>query len=324
MTGAPRLKVAFQMDPVEHIGIEGDSSFVLALEAQRRGHEIYHYLPQDLSLLNGRLTARVRPLSVRREKGNHHTYGEAFKCALEEFDLILMRQDPPFDMAYITATHLLEHLDGRTLVLNDPKEVRNAPEKLLVTHFSAFMPETLISRDREEIAAFRKEYGEIILKPLHANGGFQIFHIKEGDDNFNALLEMFSGAYREPFMAQRYIPAIRQGDKRIILIDGEPAGAVMRVPPEGEARANLHVGGRAEKTALTPREYEICEAIGPELRRRGLVFTGIDVIGDFLTEINVTSPTGLQEINRLDGVSLESRLWDAYERRLAEQGKEKQ
>lgn len=321
MTATPPLKIAIQMDPMESINIAGDSSFMLALEAQRRGHELYHYLPQDLSLRNGILTARGRSMSVRREAGNHYTYGECSKLALEDFDLILMRQDPPFDIAYITATHLLEHLKGKTLVLNDPKEVRNAPEKLLVTHFGEFMPETLISRNRQEIKEFREEFGEIILKPLHANGGFQVFHITQEDDNFNVLLEMFGSTYKEPFMVQRYIPAIRQGDKRIILIDGEAAGAVMRVPPKGEARANLHAGGRAEKTDLTPREKEICEALRPELRKRGLVFTGIDVIGGYLTEINVTSPTGLQEINRLDGVSLEVQLWDAFERRVAEKKK---
>lgn len=323
MSDDRQLKVAIQMDPIEHINISGDSTFMLALEAQRRGYQVYHYLPQNLSLRGTTLTARGRRLEVRREAGNHYTYGEMQKLDLGEFDLILMRQDPPFDMSYITATHLLEHLAHRkSLVLNDPKEVRNAPEKLLVTHFGEFMPDTLISKNKNEIKEFREEFGEVVLKPLHGNGGFQIFHITKDDENFNVLLEMFDSTYKEPFMIQRYLPAIRQGDKRIILIDGEPAGAVMRIPAKGEARANLHVGGRAEKTALTPREREICAALGPELRKRSLVFTGIDVIGDYLTEINVTSPTGIQEINRLDDVSLEVQLWDAFERRMADRRKE--
>ncbi|MCC6598889.1 MAG: glutathione synthase [Alphaproteobacteria bacterium] len=317
MISTPQLKIAIQMDPVENINIHGDSSFMLALEAQSRGYALYHYLPQDLTLRQGRLTAHGRTLGVRHEAGNHYTYGETEILDLESFDLILMRQDPPFDMAYITATHLLEHLSGKTLVLNDPKEVRDAPEKLLVTHFHEFMPETIISRNINDISSFRSEFKDIVLKPLHGNGGAQIFHIAEKDENYNALLEMFSTTYKEPFMIQRYLPAIRQGDKRIILIDGHPAGAMMRIPAQGEARANLHVGGRAEKTTLTRREHEICEALGPELRKRTLVFAGIDVIGDYLTEINVTSPTGIQEINRLDNTALESQLWDAFEQRLS-------
>ena len=233
-----------------------------------------------------------------------------------DVDVILMRQDPPFDMAYITATHLLEHVHSETLVVNDPAEVRNAPEKLFVTRFPDLMPPTLITSDRQAIEAFREEHKDIIVKPLYGNGGAGVFHLKPGDDNLNSLLELFTQLYREPVMVQRYLPEVRRGDKRIILIDGEPAGAVNRVPKEGEARSNLHVGGKAEKSALTEREKEICARIGPTLREKGLVFVGIDVIGDWLTEINVTSPTGLQEINGFDETCLEARIWDAIERRM--------
>jgi len=312
----PLYRIALQMDPMEQIHIQTDSTFLLALEAKRRGYALFHYLPQNLSLRGQTLTAQGHTLEVSHDPAQPYTYGERTTQNLDTFDLILMRQDPPFDMAYITATHLLEHISGKTCVLNDPKEVRNAPEKLLVTHFSQFMPETLITRNRADIKAFRAEFQHIILKPLHGNGGSQIFHIAPDNNNFHALLEMFESTYKEPFMIQRYLPEIRQGDKRIVLIDGAPAGAVLRVPQEGEARANLHVGGTAHKTTLTRREHEICETLGPTLRARGLVFTGIDVIGDYLTEINVTSPTGLREINHLDGVSLEIDLWDAFERRL--------
>ncbi len=292
------LAVAIQMDPIEHINIEADSSFVLALEAQRRGHRLFHYLPRHMFYREGGIFARVRPLAVRREAGRHATSGPAELIDLASLDVILMRQDPPFDMAYITATHMLEMVHPGTLVVNDPVHVRNAPEKLFATHFEGLLPPTLITSSREDIVAFRREQGDIIVKPLFGNGGAGVFHITPEDDNLNAILELFTQFYREPLIVQRYLPAVRQGDKRIILIDGEPAGAVNRVPPPGEARANLHVGGRAEKTVLTAREREICAAIGPALRERGLVFVGIDVIGDHLTEINVTSPTGLQEINR--------------------------
>jgi glutathione synthase len=311
------LAVAIQMDPIENINIDADSTFVLALEAQSRGHALYHYLPRHLSLRDGRLTARARPLEVRRERGRHFTLGPEAVLELATTDVILMRQDPPFDMAYITATHLLEHVRGKALVVNDPVSVRNAPEKLFATHFDGLMPPTLITSDREAILAFRREHGEIILKPLFGNGGAGVFRLTPEDENLNALLELFTGLYREPIIVQRYLPEVRRGDKRIILIEGEPAGAVLRVPAKGEARANLHVGGTAVKTTLTPREREICAAIGPTLRAQGLVFVGIDVIGDYLTEINVTSPTGIQEINRLDGVTLERRVWDAIEARLA-------
>ncbi|HZS83130.1 MAG TPA: glutathione synthase [Stellaceae bacterium] len=314
------LAVAIQMDPIETVNIDADSSFVLALEAQARGHALYHYLPAHLTLRDGRLKARGRRLEVRREHGRHHKLGPFQMLDLAAMDVILMRQDPPFDLAYITATHLLEHVHPATLVVNDPVSVRNAPEKLFVTRFHGLMPPTLITSDRAEILSFREEHGDIILKPLFGNGGTGVFRIRPDDENLNSLLEMFTLLYREPLIVQRYLPEVRAGDKRIILVDGEAVGGVLRVPPKGEARANLHVGGRAEKTELTAREREICAAIGPTLREQGLLFVGIDVIGDYLTEINVTSPTGIQEINRLDGVKLETRVWDAIEARLGARG----
>jgi glutathione synthase len=312
------LAVAIQMDPIEGINIDADSTFAIALEAQRRGHTLHHYLPQALTLRGGRLTARGRSLQVRREHGNHHSFGAFEELDLAAFDIVLMRQDPPFDMAYITATHLLELLpaDG-PLVVNNPAAVRNAPEKLFVLNFAEFMPPTLLTLDPAAIRAFWQEHGEIVLKPLFGNGGAGVFHLRPGDDNLNSLLEMYAGTYREPVMVQRYVPAVRLGDKRIILVDGEAKGAVLRVPPEGEARANLHVGGRAQKTELTPRERDICAAIGPALKEQGLVFVGIDVLGDYMTEINVTSPTGIQEIARLDGIDLSRDIWDAIEARRA-------
>lgn len=310
------LAVVIQMDPIDTINIDADSTFALALEAQARGHALYHYLPQALTLRDGRLYARGRPLEVFRRHGNHHRFGDLEELDLAGFDIVLMRQDPPFDMAYITATHLLELLpDDGPLVVNDAASVRNAPEKLYVLHFKELMPPTLLTLDPNEIRAFWQEHGEIVLKPLFGNGGAGVFHLRPGDDNLNSLLEMYALVHREPVMVQRYLPEVRQGDKRIILVEGEPKGAVLRVPPEGEARANLHVGGRAVKTELTPREREICAAIGPSLRQQGLVFVGIDVIGDYMTEINVTSPTGIQEIARLDGVDLSRDIWDAVEAR---------
>jgi glutathione synthase len=315
------LAVAIQMDPMETVNIEADSTFVLALEAQVRGHAIYHYLPRHLTLREGRLIAKARRLTVKREHGRHHAFGDWETVELAAMDVILMRQDPPFDMAYITATHLLEHVSDEVLVVNDPVSVRNAPEKLFATHFEGLMPPTLITSDRDEIVAFRRAQGDIILKPLFGNGGAGVFRLGPDDENLNALLEMFTVLYREPIMVQRYLPEVRHGDKRIILIDGEAVGGVLRVPAKGEARANLHVGGRAVKTSLTEREREICAAIGPALKEQGLVFVGIDVIGDYLTEINVTSPTGIQEINRLDGLQLEERIWDAIEARLAARGR---
>jgi glutathione synthase len=311
-----KLDVAIQMDPIETVNIDADSTFALAEEAQKRGHGLWHYLVQHLSFRNGKLTTRARRLSVRREYGNHATLGGFETIDLTSVDVVLMRQDPPFDMAYITATHLLEHVHPRTLVVNDPAHVRNAPEKLYVTHFPDLMPPSLITSDPGEVAAFRREHRDIIIKPLFGNGGAGVFHIRPDDENLNALIEMFTQRSREPIIVQRYLPEVRGGDKRIILIDGEIGGGLLRVPAEGEARANLHVGGKALKTALTKREHEICERLAPELRARGLVFVGIDVIGDYLTEINVTSPTGLQEIGRYDGVNLAGRIWDAIERRV--------
>jgi glutathione synthase len=309
------LKVAIQMDPIETINIDADSSFVLALEAQARGYTLYHYLPKDLMFDAGRVIARARPLQVRRERGNYHTFGEWTQLDLATMDVILMRQDPPFDMSYITATHILEHIHPKTLVVNDPVEVRNAPEKLFVTHFPELMPPTLITANRPSIDAFRARHGDIIVKPLFGNGGAGVFHLGPDDENLGSLLEMFTSLYREPVIAQAYLPAVRAGDKRIILIDGEPAGAINRVPSKGEARANMHAGAKPEKSSLTAADRKICAAIGPILREKGLLFVGIDVIGDRLTEINVTSPTGIQEINRFDGAKLEALVWDAIERR---------
>jgi glutathione synthase len=306
------------MDPVEHIDIRGDSTFVMGLEAQARGYELLHYQPDDMFYDQGRVMAEVRPLTLRREHGNHHDFGPARIIDLAaETDVILMRQDPPFDMNYITATHLLEAIHPETFVVNHPGHVRNAPEKLFVTRFPDLMPPTLITRSLARIRDFRDQHKDIIVKPLFGNGGAGVFHIKPDDENLASLIELFSIQSREPLMVQSYLPAVRKGDKRIILVDGEPVGAINRVPAEGEARSNMHVGGVAEKSMLTEREREICERIGPELKKRDLIFVGIDVIGDYLTEINVTSPTGLQEINRFDGSKLEGLIWDAIETRLS-------
>jgi glutathione synthase len=310
------LSVAIQMDPIESIDINGDSTFVMGLEAQERGYAIWHYLPNALSLKDGRVTAKARRLELRREIGGHFTLGDFETIELSKMDVVLMRQDPPFDMAYITATHILEHIHPKTLVVNDPAQVRNAPEKLFVTHFEGVMPPTLITSDPAAIFNFREEHDDIIIKPLFGNGGAGVFHLKPGDENLSSLLELFSQFYREPVIAQRYLPEVRDGDKRIILIDGEPAGAIDRVPAAGEARANMHVGGKAIKATLTDRDLQICKTIGPALRERGLLFVGIDVIGDYLTEINVTSPTGLQEINAFDGAKLEAQIWDAIESKI--------
>ncbi len=309
------LNVAIQMDPIERIDINGDSTFALALEAQARGHTLTYYGPRDLSFREGKVTARVRPLQVRPVKGDHFTLGEASVVDLSGADVVLMRQDPPFDMAYITATHILENIHPKTLVVNDPGHVRNAPEKIFVTQFEGLMPPTLITTDRAEINDFRARYKDIIVKPLYGNGGAGVFRIKQDDENLGSLLEMFTAFYREPVIVQRYLPEVRQGDKRIILVDGEFAGAINRVPAAGEARSNMHVGGRPEATSLTAREQHICDTIGPELKRRGLIFTGIDVIGDYLTEINVTSPTGIHEVKRFGGPDIAKLIWDAVERR---------
>ena len=309
------LSVAIQMDPIQSIDIDGDSTFALALEAQARGHSLFYYLPKDLSLRNGIVIARGHDLTVRRELGNHATLGPERVIELATMDVVLLRQDPPFDMGYITSTHLLERIHPKTLVVNDPGHVRNAPEKILVTEYPELMPETLITANKEEIVAFRHEYKDIIMKPLYGNGGAGVFRLQGGDENLNSLFEMFEQFYREPIIAQRYLPEVRQGDKRIILVDGKPAGVINRVPAEGETRSNMHVGGVAEKSDLTTRDQEICEAIGPMLSERGLIFVGIDVIGDYLTEINVTSPTGIQEIDRYDGINLSGLVWDAIEAR---------
>lgn len=308
------LRVAVQMDPIETINIDGDSTFALMLEAQARGHKLWHYHVRDLALRGGRVTAWARPITLRREYGNHYSFGAEEELDLgRDADVVLMRQDPPFDMGYITSTHILEHIHPKTLVVNDPAQVRNAPEKLFVTHFPDLMPITMVTADRRRIAAFRAEHGDIIIKPLFGNGGAGVFHLRPDDPNMNALVELFTERSREPLMIQQYLPAVREGDKRIILVDGVAMGGINRVPAAGEARSNMHVGGRAEPTKLTEREMEICARIGPELKARGLIFVGIDVIGGYLTEINVTSPTGLQELARFDGVYLERAIWDAIE-----------
>jgi glutathione synthase len=311
------LTVAIQMDPIDKIDINGDSTFALALEAQARGHGLLYYGPRDLSFNGGKVTAHVKPLIVRAVKGDHFTLGEGAVRDLSTVDVVLMRQDPPFDMSYITATHILERIHPKTLVVNNPAEVRNAPEKLFVTEFPEFIPPTLISSDLREIRAFREEHKDIILKPLYGNGGAGVFRVRQDDENFGSLMEMFTHFYREPVIVQRYLPDVRKGDKRIILVDGEFAGAINRVPASGEARSNMHVGGRPEATELTAREKAICAAIGPELKKRGLIFTGIDVIGDYMTEINVTSPTGIHEIKRFGGADIAALIWDAVEKRKA-------
>ena len=307
------LTVAIQMDPIEKIDITGDSTFALGLEAQKRGHTLFYYGPRDLSWQDGKVTAFMRPLAVKNVKGDHFTLGEASLRDLSDMDVVLMRQDPPFDMAYISATHMLERIHPKTLVVNDPAQVRNAPEKLFVTAFADFIPPTLISSDPRAIRAFRAEHKDIILKPLYGNGGAGVFRVGEQDENLGSLLEMFTTFYREPVIVQRYLPEVRRGDKRIILVDGAFAGAINRVPAAGEARSNMHVGGRPEATELTAREKAICAAIGPELKKRGFLFTGIDVIGDYMTEINVTSPTGIQEVRRFGGADIAALVWDAIE-----------
>ena len=311
------LTVAIQMDPIERIDIAADSTFMLALEAQARGHALLYYGPRELTLRGTRAVAKVRPLSVKNVRGDHFRLGDPSVYDLSDADVVLMRQDPPFDMAYITATHILERIHPKTLVVNDPVHVRNAPEKLFVTLFEGLMPETLVTADRDEIRAFRMKHGDIIVKPLYGNGGAGVFRVKPGDENLNALLEMFTQFYREPVVVQRYVPEVRKGDKRIILVDGEAIGAINRIPAEGEARSNMHVGGRAEAVELSARDQAICAAIGPELKSRGLIFVGIDVIGDYLTEINVTSPTGIQELKRFGGADGAKLIWDAIERRIS-------
>ncbi|MDR2311350.1 MAG: glutathione synthase [Brucellaceae bacterium] len=311
------LKIAVQMDHINSIRIAGDTSFALCLAAHDRGHELYHYTPDRLSMRDGVVSAALEPLQVRDIEGDHFTLGEAVHTDLSEMDVILLRQDPPFDMNYITTTHLLERIHPKTLVVNDPAWVRNSPEKIFVTEFPDLMPETLITKDLQEVLKFRREFGDIIIKPLYGNGGAGVFHLTSDDRNLTSLLEMFEQMYREPFIAQRYLKDVRSGDKRIILIDGEPVGAINRVPAESDARSNMHVGGRAEATELTAREKEICARIGPSLKERGFILVGIDVIGDYMTEINVTSPTGIREIKRFGGADIAQLFWEVVEAKRA-------
>jgi glutathione synthase len=311
------LKVAIQMDPIGPINIDADSSFRIGLEAQERGHTLFYYTPDRLSYREGRILARGWPLTLRREKGNHYSLGPETEVDLADWDVVWLRQDPPFDMSYITNTLLLERLTPGTLVVNDPFWVRNCPEKLLVLDFPHLTPPTLIARDLATIRSFKAEHGDIILKPLYGNGGAGVFRLDPNDRNLASLHELFTGINREPLIAQKYVPAVVKGDKRIILVDGEPVGAINRVPAEGETRSNMHVGGRPEQVGLTDRDREICAAVGPILREKGQIFVGIDVIGDWLTEINVTSPTGIQELERFDGTNTAALMWDAIEARRA-------
>jgi glutathione synthase len=307
------LKVAVQMDPIERINIRGDSTFALMLEAQQRGHALAYYTPERLALTGGRLFATVQALEVRDEVGNHFTLGEPRRAELTEFDVVLLRQDPPFDLAYVTTTHLLERIVAHTLVVNHPGEVRNAPEKLFVMEFPDLMPPTLITRDLAEIKAFRVRHGDIVMKPLYGRGGEAVFRLAPEDLNFGSLYDLFAATFREQWVVQKFLPAVRDGDKRIILVDGEFAGAVNRVPAPDDLRSNLVRGGAAAATDLTARERDICARLGPSLRERGLLFVGIDVIDGFLTEINVTSPTGIRAIKSLGGPDVAAMIWDRIE-----------
>jgi glutathione synthase len=310
------LTVAVQMDPIERITIKGDSTFALMLEAQRRGHELFYYRPEALALRDGVLSARGSTVTVRDEPGDHATVGEAHRRDLSAVDVVLLRQDPPFNMAYITTTHLLERIHPRTLVVNDPAHVRNAPEKVFVLDFLDLMPPTLVTRNLDDVKRFRVEHKDIVIKPLYGSGGLSIFRVAPGDTNLNSLVELFLTVFREPFMVQQYRPEVRAGDKRIILVDGEVAGAINRVPAADETRSNLHVGGTARPTGLTERDREICARLGPELKKRGLLFTGIDVIGPYLTEINVTSPTGIRHVKSFGGPDIAALIWDAIEAKV--------
>lgn len=310
------MKVALQMDPIGAVNIDADSSFRIALEAVARGHSLFHYTPEALYFDEGRVLARGWPIEVFRKPGAHVTFGPETVVDLREMDVVWLRQDPPFDMAYITSTHLLEMIGGTTIVANNPFWVRNSPEKLLVLRFADLTPPTMIARDLASIRAFRARHGDVILKPLYGNGGAGVFRIDAGDRNLSALFELFTGFSREPLIVQKFLPAVSQGDKRIILVDGVAVGAINRVPQPGETRSNLHVGGRAEASELTPRDREICARLGPVLREKGLVFVGIDVIGEWLTEINVTSPTGIQELERFSGVNAAALIWEALEERV--------
>lgn len=309
------LKVAVQMDPIERVRVAGDSTFALLLEAQIRGHEISYYTPDRLAMVGGEVFATTQPLSVRDKAGDHFTLGAERRVKLSTLDVILLRQDPPFDMNYITTTHLLERVHPKTLVVNDPAEVRNAPEKILVNDFHDLMPPTLITRDLAEIKAFRKEHGDVVMKPLYGKGGEAVFRVAARDMNFGSLYEMFAVTFREAWVIQKFLPEVKEGDKRIILVDGEFAGAVNRVPAEDDLRSNMVRGGAAKGTEITAKEREICKRIGPELKRRGLLFTGIDVIGGWLTEINVTSPTGIRAIKNLGGPDVAKMIWDVIEQK---------
>jgi glutathione synthase len=312
-----RLNVAVQMDPIERINIRGDSTFALLLEAQKRAHPLSYYTPDRMALRDGKVSATVRPLVVRDVAGDHVTLGEPRHADLATFDVVLLRQDPPFDLAYISSTHMLDRIHPKTLVVNDPSHVRNAPEKIFVTEFPDLMPPTLITRDLEAIKAFRAEYGDIVMKPLYGKGGEAVFRLQREDLNFGSLYELFATLFREPWVVQKFLPAVRDGDKRIILVDGEFAGAVNRVPAADDLRSNMVRGGVPAATELTAREREICARLGPALRERGLLFVGIDVIGDFLTEINVTSPTGIRAVKNLGGPDIAALVWDAIEAKRA-------
>ncbi len=311
------LDVALQMDPIEAVSIDGDSTFRLGLEAQARGHRLFQYTVDQLSYSEGRILARGRSITLQRVKGDHVSFGEWETRDLSTLDVVWLRQDPPFDMGYITSTHLLDRIHPKTLVVNDPFWVRNSPEKLMVLDFPDLTPPTLITRSIDDIRAFRQQHGDIIVKPLYGNGGAGVFHLRPDDPNLSSLMENFTAASREPVIAQKYLPAVVKGDKRVILVDGEAVGAINRVPAAGEARSNMHVGGRPEPVGLTEREHEICARIRPVLREKGLIFTGIDVIDGWLTEINVTSPTGIQELERFDGINAAALIWEAIERRIA-------
>jgi glutathione synthase len=307
------LKIAVQMDPIQRINIKGDSTFALLLEAQKRGHQLSYYTPDRLALLDGKVLAAVEALSVRDVAGDHFTLSKPRRVELTEFDVVLLRQDPPFDLAYVTTTHMLERIQAKTLVINDPASVRNAPEKVFVTEFPDLMPATLISRDLEEIKAFRKKHGDIVMKPLYGHGGGAVFRITPEDLNFGSLYDMFANTFREQWVVQKFLPEIKQGDKRIILVDGEYAGAVNRIPASDDLRSNMVRGGAPAATELTKREAEICKKLGPALRERGLLFVGIDVIDGYLTEINVTSPTGIRAIKTLGGADIAALIWDKIE-----------
>ena len=304
------------MDPIEDVDINADSTFRLAEEAQNRGHDLYVYTPNDLTFNRGKIIAKVRSISLKRKIGDHVNFGAVELLALSEFDVIWLRQDPPFDMGYITNTHLLDLIGQKTLIVNNPFWVRNLPEKLLVLEFPDLIPETVISRDLEEIKRFKNEFKDIIIKPLYGNGGAGIFRLREDDKNLTSLHELFSNMSSEPLIAQAFLPDVKKGDKRIILVDGEPVGAINRVPKAGETRSNMHVGGKAEPAKLSQRDREICRSIGPILKNKGQVFVGIDIIGDYLTEINVTSPTGIQELERFDKVNIAEMIWHAVEKKV--------